>query len=559
MIIGIDMGGTHIDGVLLEAGRIQRSLKQPVRADDLPGTIWGMLETLLEDVPAEAIRRIHLSTTISTNAIVEDKTAEVAVLLQAGPGLKWDYSTLGSHVYHLEGYVDHRGEMVQPPSQRELRSLRQTLGASEVEALAIVSKFSTRNPASEQQIAELFASDYAHITLGHSLSGKLNYPRRVHTAYLNAAVHAVFARFADEMQAALQALGVTAPIYILKADGGTMDLETAKQKPVESILSGPAASFMGLSALFPDLTQDAVLLDIGGTTTDIFFLADGIPLFEPHGIEIAGHKTLVRAVYSASMGLGGDSWVRVEDGDLRIGPQRLGPAVAYGGEHLTPTDALVVLGRMEGAEPHRSRAQMESLAQALELSVEAAAEQILEQMCQGLASAVAEILERINSRPVYTIQDLLHGDPVAPQRVRAIGGPVQALAPSLEAAFGLQVEVPEAFTIANAIGAALAKPTAAITLHADTERRRLIIPEREVDEPIDRSYNLRQAETRALQELHTIGEALGLPDAALEAEITEAESFNMVQGYAAAEKNIRVRAQIKPGLLERLEQSHAST
>ncbi len=126
-----------------------------------------------------------------------------------------------------------------------------------------------------------------------------------------------------------------------------MSLEAAEEKPVETILSGPAASFMGINAML-DTDKDAILLDIGGTTTDIFFLANGVPLFEPLGIQIGEYKTLVRAIYSVSIGLGGDSSIEIVGGKIKIGPERKGRPYAYGGPVATPTDAMLVLGLIGG-------------------------------------------------------------------------------------------------------------------------------------------------------------------------------------------------------------------
>ena len=126
-------------------------------------------------------------------------------------------------------------------------------------------------------------------------------------------------------------------------------------------MSGPAASLMGMQALL-HTDEDALLLDVGGTTTDIFFLADGVPLFEPLGIQIGSYKTLVRAIFSQSIGLGGDSFVRVEKGRLKIGPQRLGPPLAFGGENPTPTDAMVVLGYLPEGDKTKAYEGMAGLA-----------------------------------------------------------------------------------------------------------------------------------------------------------------------------------------------------
>ena len=558
MIIGIDMGGTHIDGVIIEEGRITRSVKRPVDRSDLFGTIWQALRTLLDGQTPDAIERIHLSTTVSTNAIVEGQAANVGVILQTGPGLKYPFDDLGPHVHDVEGSIDHRGEIVSPLDPEALAAIGDSLKHSNVEALCAVTKFSTRNPEVEQQIKEAFNNDYEEVTMGHSLSGRLNFPRRVQTAYLNAGVAGVFRGFAKSVQEALEQEGIEAPVFILKADGGTVDLETAMARPVESILSGPAASFMGMRALFPDRAEDAVLLDIGGTTTDIFFLVDGLPVFEPHGIAIDGRKTLVRAVFSESVGLGGDSSVRIEDGAVKIGPERLGPAAGFGGHQATPTDALSVLGLMETDKPAAALSAIEALAAETDSAPEELAQRIADQFCTAINQRIRQILDRLNSQPVYTIRELLEGQKITPRLVRVIGGPAAALSDTLSEHVGLPVVVPRNYEIANAVGAALAKPTAELSLHADTERRLLSIPELGVYESIDRSFTLAEAEQIALSHVQVLGLKMGLTDENLEAEITESASFNMVQGYYGADKNIRVRAQIKPGLLQNLEADYES-
>ena len=317
MIIGIDMGGTHIDGAAIEEGVLVASVKHQVDHTDYFASIWCCLEDLLRHVDKHAVERIHLSTTISTNAIVEGRLSNVALILQSGPGLKWHFERMGDHLIHLSGSVDHRGILVRDLDKRELSDARERLLKTPVEALAVVTKFSTRNPEFEQRIKKYFEGDYDEITVGHTLSGKLNFPRRVRTAYLNAAVSRTFTKFAESMREALLRSSVNAPVYVLKADGGTVDLDGAMLKPVETILSGPAASFMGMRALLDDEQSDRVLIDVGGTTTDMFFLVDGVPVFEPLGIEIDGRKTLVRALFSQSIGIGGDSHVRFEEGLLK--------------------------------------------------------------------------------------------------------------------------------------------------------------------------------------------------------------------------------------------------
>ncbi len=552
MIIGIDMGGTNIDGVAVDEGQIIRQIKRPVDRRDYFHSIWTCIKELLQGVRKEAVERIQLSTTISTNAIVENKISKVGIILQRGPGLNWSFDNLGEHVMDVTGSVDHRGIPVSTEAGDEFSKIKERFLQHSVEAVALVGKFSTRNPEFEKRAAEALGDDFQEITLGHRLSGKLNFPRRVRTSYLNAAVHSTFKSFADNIEEALKREGISAPVYILKADGGTISLEAAIEKPVETILSGPAASLMGMTALLAEEERDRCLLDIGGTTTDLFFLADGVPVFEPSGIEIAGHKTLVRAIYSISVGLGGDSYVRVKDGKVKIGPERRDHAVAFGGNYLTPTDALVYLAAMEvEIDPEnkaKSREALESMAEEAQVSPREFAGMIVDSFCRSIRATIESALKKINASPVYTIRELLADRTLKPRSVGVIGGPAKALAKYLERELGMPVEYPQNHDIANAIGAALAKPTAEVNLLADTDRAILSIPETGVYERIDKRYDLAKAKERALNEVKLAGERMGMSSELLEAEIVEASSFNMVKGYRV-DKNIRVKAQIKPGLL----------
>ena len=548
MIIGIDMGGTNIDGVAVQEGQIVRQIKRPVDQNDAFHSIWNCIKDLLQGVNKKEIRRIQLSTTISTNAIVENKISKVGVILQRGPGLNWQFDNLGEHVADVTGSVDHRGIPVSSEKADELSKIRENFLRNSVDAVAVVGKFSTRNPDFEKRAAAYLRDDYREITMGHTLSGKLNFPRRVRTSYLNAAVHSTFQTFAENIEEALKREGIRAPVYILKADGGTVSLEGAAAKPVETILSGPAASLMGMTALLNEEASDRCLLDIGGTTTDLFFLADGVPVFEPSGIEIGGHKTLVRAVYSTSVGLGGDSYVRIEGGNLKIAPERRGHAIAFGGKHLTPTDALVYLGAMEAEYERESAEALESMAKEIQVAPVEFAGMIVDTFCKYIQETIESALKKLNASPVYTIKDLLDDRTIQPRSVGVIGGPAKALSNYLEKELRMPVECPPNHAVANAIGAALARPTAEINLLADTEREILSIPETGVYERIGKSYDLKEAKKRALREVELAGENMGIAPDDVEAEITEASSFNMVKGYRA-DKNIRVKAQIKPGLV----------
>lgn len=553
MIIGLDMGGTHIDGVIIKDDRVIKTIKKPTDKSDLFTSIWTALKELLEDQNKDHIQRINLSTTISTNAIVEDKTSKVGMVIQSGPGLKSDLSC-GDENAFISGYVDHRGVVVKEIDMEEISQARKEFKDGAIEACAVVSKFSTRNPENEFKIGELLKEDFEQVTLGHRMSGKLNFPRRVFTSYLNSAVHSTFKDFAENIKKSLEREGIHAPIFILKADGGTMDIKTARDRPVETILSGPAASFTGISSLL-DTKEDSILLDVGGTTTDIFFLVDGVPLFEPLGAKISKYKTLVRAIYSVSIGLGGDSSISIEDKDIQIGPKRKGRPYAFGGPLPTPTDAMIHLGLIkEQGDDSKKRAgeAMKILADPLNISSKEIAEKILDQMGDMIKDKTDSLLVGINSKPVYTVKELLHGKKIRPESIYIIGGPANLLAPILEEKYKLPVSYPKNYQVANAVGAALAKPTIEITMLADTDQRILTVSELGIYEKIPKGYSLEEAKKRAKELLKDAVISMGTKEENIESEIIEASSFNMVGGFFTKGKNIRVKAQIKPGHILKL-------
>ena len=548
MLVGIDMGGTHIDGVVLKDKKIIKRVKNNVDKNNLYNTIWTTIQELIKDLNKKEISRINLSTTVSTNALVEGKESKVGLILISGPGRLYDFSNLSENVEFLSGYVDHRGSIVKDIDLNKVKEVKKRFKAKGIKSVALVSKFSNRNPSFEKRIYEKLKNDFDHITMGHSLSGKLNFIRRVNTAYLNAAVHSVFSNFVDNILKSLKLENIEASVYILKADAGTMTIKEAKAKPNESILSGPAASLLGMQALFKE-KEDAILLDIGGTTTDIFLLAKGSPLFEATGIEIDKKKTLIRAIYSKSIGIGGDSSISYKDNTIKIGPQRKDKPMVFGGKYLSPTDAMAILGYIEVKDLSKAITAMQKLADKFNVDYKVMSKIILEEFARIIYKEVDKTINMINQKPVYTIEDLLEGYQLKPQFLRIIGGPAKILKPYLEEQFTLDAKFPKDYQIANAIGAALAKPTVAINLHADTERKILTVSEMNIYKNITANYNLEKAKKKALDLVEDYGKNLYTDKVKMESEIIEANSFNMVKGYLGAFRNIRVQAQIKPGLI----------
>lgn len=556
VLVGLDMGGTHIDGVIIKDQKIFKTIKQVVDKDNLFMTIWTTLKELLHGIDYSSIERINLSTTISTNAIVEDTTTLVGVLISSGPGVKHDFSSIKGVVHSISGSIDHRGIEVQELQISEMYKSLEAFKRENISHAAIITKFSNRNPKHEIAIQKMIEPHMKRVTVGHKMSGVLNFPRRVYTSYLNAAVMEIFETFATHIKESLKTEGIDAPLYILKADGGTMDIESALLRPVETILSGPSASFLGCMAL-SHITQDALLLDIGGTTTDIFFFSDGEILFEPLGATIDGYKTLVRAIYSHSMGCGGDSVIEVKENRITIGPVRKGPPYAYNGPNPTPTDAMICLNLIPDLPDeilNRAQEGISMIATQLGKSTKEISQLILDTMVKNIKTTTDSLLAKINSKPVYTIKKLLHGKKVVPTSIHLIGGPSEALAPRIEKEYEIPAHVPQKYEVANAIGAALARVTVDVTLLADTSIGKLSVPIRGVYENIDTHYTLDMAKKRVISLLKESVKKMGSVEKEIEYEIIEESSFNMVEGFMTKGKNIRVTGQVRPHLIYTIEE-----
>lgn len=546
MIIGLDMGGTNIDAVILKDNKVIKVIKEPVDFNNMFNSIWDVISSLLENVNKDDISKVNLSTTISTNAIIENKTNKVGIIIQTGPGLIIN----NNDAYKISGYTDHRGVVVSNFNDNEVIKIKDIFIKDNIKDIAIVTKFSTRNNETELKIKSMLENNFDNITLGHLMSGNLNFPRRINTAYLNASVKDIFISFAENTIKSFKQLNIDIPINILKADGGVMDISDAKDLPVQTIMSGPAASLMGTLGL-TNINTDAIILDIGGTTTDIFFLADGIPLFEPTGINIKEYKTLVRSIYSKSIGLGGDSLVKVVNNKIEIGPVRLDKAAALGGKYPTPTDALIVLNQTNLGNIDLSNKAISKLANEINLSIKETAKLIVDTFIKTIKDEVDILLKIINSKPVYTIKEILENKELVPKSIAVIGASANAFSLFIEKSFNLEVLIPKNYEVANAIGSALAITTKEINLLINTFLKTYVVPELGINKKINKNYNLKEAEEEALK---LLDEHLTLRsnDSNLELEVLESNSFSMVDGFYTKGENIRVKVQVKPGLTRKM-------
>lgn len=546
MLLGIDVGGTFTDAVIIEEGRFLAQAKAPTLHKNLLDGVLSALDQVLTGLDAHRLKRVALSTTIVTNALVEGKTERVGLFLLPGPGM--DISSLvPEKPYILSGYIDHRGRETARPDEGEVAKICREL--SGVKVFAVAGKFAVRNPGHEKAVADWVQrqSQPDIVTTGAAVSGALNFLRRVNSAYFNSAVWRHFGLFAAAVRQAMIKRGINAPLYVLKADGGTMPLTAAELMPVEAVFTGPAASVLGVMALAVP-GGEAVSLDIGGTTTDIALWRDGIPLFAGRGAKIAGYPTAVRSFWLQSVGVGGDSLVRREAGKLTVGPMRLGPAMAVGGPAPTVADAMIVAGLASfgnAAQADLAMCQIadvdETPAVAAKNVLAAAADKIFATVVQMIADQIAE--------PVYKVEDVVHGLHPNPDSVIGVGGAAAALAPLVAERLGINCVVPAEAAVANAIGAAVARPTLEVTLRADTDQGYYTIAEMGVKESLpQRRFGLSDARELAARHLALRATQAGIPVTAVETVF--AEEFNLVRGFNTTGKIITCRLQIKPGVFK---------
>ena len=548
MIIGLDVGGTHTDVVLIDRDGLQKEVKVPTDPSDLFQSVLAGLDAITQDIDPSDINRIVLSTTLTTNAIVQNKIPPVGMIVSSGPGIDPEFYRTNSHYFTVAGSIDHRGREIEPIDPDEINEIAGQLRKDGIQHIGIVGKFSIRNPSHELKISETLQNSFEKTFMGHRISGNFNFGRRIATTYLNAAVYPLHREFFQAVQKSLATKGLNLPLRLLKADGGNLNFESSIDYPAQTILSGPAASVMGAVAFGPR-NEDTLVMDIGGTTTDMAVLINQAPVLNPLGIKLAAYKTLIRSLETLSLGLGGDSAVRINNGKLVVGPERLGPAMAYGGPVPTPTDALFVLEEIPDGSRKNSIEGLAPLAKQHGTSVKSLAAEILDVTCKKILSTARQLVYQINRKPVYTVHELQEGYVVKPKAILILGGPAPYFAKYLEILSEYPVRVVPRWKVANAIGAALARTTCEVDFFVDTERGIAEALEENYSRRVDHSFDQEAAIRQALDLLEAKAIDRGANTDYLEMEVLEAQQFNMVRGFNTIGKNIRVKVQVKPGLI----------
>lgn len=347
--LGIDTGGTYTDAVLMDhdSGQVLCSAKALTTRRDLAIGIGGAVDTVFAQPGAPApgdVDLAALSTTLATNAIVEGQGSPVClILIGYDPVLIQQYGfeqdLVTDDVVYLAGGHDIHGDEAAPLDEESL--LQAVLARQEqVEAFAVSGYFAVRNPAHELRARNLIEGQTGlPVTCGHDLTTRLNSVRRATTVALNARLVPLLRELIDTLRQTLSERSVAAPLMVVKGDGSLVRAEWAMQRPIETILSGPAASAVGawqLAQHANDALQDGRLwaIDVGGTTTDIAGLREGRPKVNPEGAQVGRWRTMVEAVDVYTEGLGGDSHVRVTpDRHLTIGPRRVVPLSLLASQH----------------------------------------------------------------------------------------------------------------------------------------------------------------------------------------------------------------------------------
>ena len=550
ILIGIDVGGTFTDAVAVCGVEMITTAKVPTEAGHIDRSLLAALDRLLADVPVEAIARISLSTTLITNLLAQGRVPPVALLLVPGPGRDPTSYQLAHPSWVIRGATDFRGREIVPLDPREAKATLGEIHEAGFQHLAVVAKFSPRNPNHENQLVS-WAKQMGNwqVCAGHTISGHLNFPRRAAATALTLATQTPYRAFFEQLQDAFQARNLDCPTVILKADGGTLPLEQAERAPIESIFSGPAASTMGVLAQRPE-GSTSVVVDVGGTTTDLALVLDGEPLFSSRGARLEGMYLPTRAFAVHSLPVGGDSTIVVQDGLPTLATTRQGIAACLGGPAPTLTDALCICEKAQVGDLDKARAALENIGSAVRLGVDQVAAQVIEQALARIEDGIADMFHTWQREEVYRIWELKQRGIRRPDVIVGVGAAAAPVVPALAERLNAQAVIPPYAPVANALGAAVARTTFTTTLHVDTERRHLEVAEQGVSREWDEGpYTLADAEDLAREWAGQQAQALGIDPSLEDCEVVLSEQYNVVDGWATVGKIFDVRLERRCGLI----------
>lgn len=441
MRIGIDVGGTNTDAVLMDGARVLAEVKAGT-TPDVTGGILSALGSLVGSggVSPGEVQAVMIGTTHFTNAFVEAKrlipTAAVRLGLPATkslpPFVDWPERirvAVGGKAYLCHGGHEFDGRPIAPLDHDELHRVAEDIAASGLQSIAISSVFSPVNAEFELEAAKLLLADLPDlpVTLSHEL-GRMGLLERENAAIMNACLRGLATHIVGAFGSALAGSGIAAPIYLSQNDGTLMTIAFAERYPVATFASGPTNSMRGAALLSGE--ESCAVVDIGGTTADVGMLQHGFPREASVAVKVGGVRTNFRMPDVLSIGIGGGSLV--DDAGASVGPESVGfelasRALVFGGDTLTASDLAVADGRASFGDRERVAGLDRSLVRDALAWIEA---------------QISESVDRMKTSP----------DPIT---VVLVGGGSVLLRDSLEGAS--RVLRPDHYGVANAIGAAIAQ------------------------------------------------------------------------------------------------------
>ena len=441
MRIGIDVGGTNTDAVIMDGTAVLASTKTPTTPDVSHG-ITTALQTLVQDsgLDVAQLDAVMIGTTHFTNAVVERRRLQTTACIRLGlpatvclpPMVDWPddlREVMGNHYYLAHGGHEFDGREISPFDPDEIRQHAAAIAEKNISAIAISSVFSPVNATFEEQAAAIVQEVIpdANITLSSTI-GRIGLLERENAAIMNACLRDLADHTVTGFKKALADMQITAPFYISQNDGTLMNADFAAEYPVLTFASGPTNSMRG--AAFLSGLQDAIVIDVGGTTTDVGVLHKGFPRVAGLAVDIGGVRTNFRMPDTLSIGLGGGS--QVQSDPVKVGPQSVGyeltsKALVFGGDTLTTTDICVAGGHVEIGD----KSGMAHLDGAFITAVEDEIEDMVNVAVDRMKTSATEV-------PVIVVG----------------GGSILIQRPVAGAS---EVVKPEHFAVANAIGAAIAQ------------------------------------------------------------------------------------------------------
>jgi N-methylhydantoinase A/oxoprolinase/acetone carboxylase beta subunit len=432
----VDVGGTNTDAVLVDGRAVLSEAKTPT-TPDVTGGISAAIRSLVEGsgVPVSQVQAVMIGTTHFTNAVVEARRLAPTAVIRLGlpatealpPMVGWPSAlreAIGAHVRICHGGHEFDGRRISQVDPDELKRAADDVAAAGIRTIAISSVFSPVNAEAEREAAAVIEQALPGVALSLSNEiGRIGLLERENATIMNACLRELASQIVDAFRAALEELGIDAPVYLSQNDGTLMAVDYAERYPVATFASGPTNSMRG--AAFLSNLADCAVVDIGGTTSDVGVLQHGFPREAAVAVEIGGVRTNFRMPDVLSIGIGGGSHVHgAEVGPLSVGYELTSRALVFGGDVLTATDVAVAAGLAEIGDP----------ALVSGIDPEAALASIEER--------IAETVDRMKTS----------ADPVP---VVVVGGGSILLRDTLPGAS--ELVMPEHFAVANAIGAAIAQ------------------------------------------------------------------------------------------------------